>query len=88
MRCAWSKRPNLMEYIRKKREYYSNDRKDGCKVASSVIGKLDSQVNKIFFEKGLSKSVDEAKRLEKMSPEEKEAYLKAKKEREDDIVLY
>lgn len=57
-------------------------------MASSVIGRLDSQVNKIFFEKGLSRSVDEAERLEKMSPEEKEAYLKAKKEKEDDIVLY
>lgn len=57
-------------------------------MASSVIARLDSQVNKIFFEKGLSRSVDEAERLEKMSPEEKEAYLKAKKEKEDDIVLY
>lgn len=57
-------------------------------MASSVIGKLDSQVNKIFFEKGLSKSVDEAERLEKMSPEEREAYLKEKKKREDDIVLF
>ena len=57
-------------------------------MASSVIGKLDSQVNKIFFEKGLSRSVDEAERLEKMSPEEREAYLKAKKERDNDIVLF
>lgn len=57
-------------------------------MASSVIGKLDSQVNKIFFEKGLSKSVDEAERLEKMSLEEREAYLEAKKKREEDIVLY
>lgn len=57
-------------------------------MASSVIGRLDSQVDKIFFQKGLTRSVDEAKRLEKMSPEEKEAYLKAKKEQEEDIVLY
>lgn len=57
-------------------------------MASSVIGRLDSQVDKIFFQKGLSRSVDEKDKLEKMSPEEKEAYLKAKKEREDDIVLY
>lgn len=57
-------------------------------MASSVIGKLDSQVNKIFFEKGLSRSVDEAERLEKMTEEEKAAYLAAKKEREDDIVLF
>lgn len=57
-------------------------------MASSVIGNLDSQVNKIFFEKGLSKSVDEAKRLEKMTEEEREAYLLAKKKREDDIVLF
>ena len=57
-------------------------------MASSVIGRPDSQVNKIFFGKGLSKSVDEAERLEKMTPEEREAYLKEKKAREDDIVLY
>lgn len=57
-------------------------------MASSVIGRLDSQVDKIFFQKGLSRSVDEKEKLEKMSQEEREAYLKAKKEREDDIVLY
>lgn len=57
-------------------------------MASSVIGRLDSQVDKIFFQKGLSRSVDETEKLEKMSPEEREAYWKAKKEREDDIVLY
>lgn len=57
-------------------------------MASSVIGRPDSQVNKIFFGKGLSKSVDEAERLEKMTPEERKAYLKEKKAREDDIVLY
>ncbi len=57
-------------------------------MASSVIGKLDSQVNKIFFEKGLSRSTDEAERLEKMTEEEKEAYLKAKKKQEEDIILY
>lgn len=57
-------------------------------MASSVIGRPDSQVNKIFFGNGLSKSVDEAERLEKMTPEEREAYLKEKKAREDDIVLY
>lgn len=57
-------------------------------MASSVIGRPDSQVNKIFFEKGLSRSTDEAQRLEKMSEEEREAYLKAKKKREDEIVLY
>ena len=57
-------------------------------MASSVIGRLDSQVENIFFKKGLSKSVDEAERLEKMTEEEREAYLKAKKERDDDVVLY
>lgn len=57
-------------------------------MASSVIGRLDSQVDKIFFQKGLTRSVDEAERLKKMSPEEKEAYLKEKKDREEDIVLY
>lgn len=57
-------------------------------MASSVIGRPDSQVNKIFFEKGLSRSVDEAEKLEKMTKEEREAYLKAKKRREEDIVLY
>lgn len=57
-------------------------------MASSVIGRLDSQVDKIFFQKGLSRSVEEQERLEKMSPEERESYLKEKKEREDDIVLY
>ena len=57
-------------------------------MASSVIGRPDSLVNKIFFGNGLSKSVDEAERLEKMTPEEREAYLKEKKAREDDIVLY
>ena len=63
-------------------------RKDGADMASSVIGKLDSQVHKIFFEKGLSKSADEAERLAKMTPEEREAYLEEKKKRDDDIVLY
>lgn len=57
-------------------------------MASSVIGRPDSQVNKIFFGEGLSRSVEESERLEKMSPEEREAYLKEKKVREDDIVLY
>ena len=57
-------------------------------MASSVIGRLDSQVNKIVFEKGLSRSTDEAERLERMTEEEREAYLKAKKKREEDIVLY
>lgn len=57
-------------------------------MASSVIGRPDSQVTKIFFGKGLSKSVDEAEKLEKMTPEEREAYLKEKQAREDDIVLY
>ena len=57
-------------------------------MASSVIGRLDSQVDKIFFQKGLSKSVDEADRLKNMTEEEREAYLKEKKAREDDIVLY
>ena len=57
-------------------------------MASSVIGRPDSQVNKIFFGKGLSRSVDEAQKLEKMSAEEREAYLKEKKAREEDIVLY
>lgn len=57
-------------------------------MASSVIGRPDSQVNKIFFGKGLSRSVDEAQKLEKMTAEEREAYLKEKKAREDDIVLY
>lgn len=57
-------------------------------MASSVIGRLDSQVDKIFFQKGLTRSVDETERLKKMSPKEKEAYLKEKKQREDDIVLY
>jgi hypothetical protein len=57
-------------------------------MASSVIGRLDSQVDKIFFQKGLSRSVDEQERLENMSPEEREDYLKEKKKREDDIVLY
>lgn len=56
-------------------------------MASSVIGKLDSQVNRIFFEKGLSRSTDEAERLENMSEEEREAYLEAKKRQEEDIVL-
>ena len=56
-------------------------------MASSVIGRPDSQVNKIFFEKGLSKSVEEEERLAKMTEEEREAYLKAKKKREEDIVL-
>ncbi len=57
-------------------------------MASSVIGNLDSQVNKIFFEKGLSKSVDEEERLANMTEEEREAYLLEKKKRDDDIVLY
>lgn len=57
-------------------------------MASSVIGRPDSQVNKIFFEKGLSRSTDEAERLARMTEEEKEAYLKAKKKREEDIILY
>lgn len=57
-------------------------------MASSVIGKLDSQVNRIFFEKGLSRSTDEAERLENMSEEEREAYLEAKKRQEEDIVLF
>lgn len=56
-------------------------------MASSVIGKLDSQVNRIFFEKGLSRSTDEAERLENMSEEEREVYLEAKKRQEEDIVL-
>ena len=56
-------------------------------MASSVIGRPDSQVNKIFFEKGLSRSVEEEERLAKMTEEEREAYLKAKKKREEDIVL-
>lgn len=60
----------------------------GWQMASSVIGRLDSQVDKIFFQKGLSRSVDEQERLENMSPEEREDYLKEKKKREDDIVLY
>ena len=57
-------------------------------MASSVIGRPDSQVNKIFFGKGLSRSTDEAERLEKMTEEEREAYLKEKKKRDEDIVLY
>ncbi|MCI5596667.1 MAG: hypothetical protein MR380_08170 [Lachnospiraceae bacterium] len=57
-------------------------------MASSVIGKLDSQVDKIFFQKGLSRSVDEEERLKKMSEEEREAYLAEKKARDEDIVLY
>ncbi len=57
-------------------------------MASSVIGRPDSQVCKIFFEKGLSRSTDEAERLAGMTEEEREAYLKAKKKREEDIVLY
>ncbi|MDO4554301.1 MAG: hypothetical protein Q4B70_04045 [Lachnospiraceae bacterium] len=57
-------------------------------MASSVIGRLDSQVDKIFFQKGLSRSTDEKERLEAMSEEEREAYLKAKKQQEEDIVLY
>ena len=57
-------------------------------MSSSVIGRPDSQVSKIFFEKGLSRSTDEAERLAKMTEEEKEAYLKAKKKKEEDIVLY
>ena len=57
-------------------------------MASSVIGRPDSQVNKIFFEKGLSRSTDEAERLAKMTEEERKAYLKAKKKREEDVVLF
>ena len=57
-------------------------------MASSVIGRPDSQVNKIFFGKGLSRSVEEGERLEKMTPEEREAYLKEKKKREEEIVLF
>ncbi len=57
-------------------------------MASSVIGRPDGQVMKIFFEKGLTRSVDEEEKLAKMTEEEKEAYLKAKKQKEDDIVLY
>ena len=57
-------------------------------MASSVIGRPDSQVNKIFFEKGLSRSTDEAERLAKMTEEEREAYLQAKKKREEDVVLF
>ncbi len=57
-------------------------------MASSVIGRPDSQVNKIFFEKGLTRSTDEAERLEKMTDEERKAYLKAKKQKEEEIVLY
>ena len=57
-------------------------------MASSVIGRPDSQVSKIFFEKGLSRSTDEAERLAGMTEEEREAYLKAKQKREEDIVLY
>ena len=57
-------------------------------MASSVIGRPDSQVNKIFFEKGLSRSTDEAERLAKMTEEERESYLKAKKKREEDVVLF
>lgn len=57
-------------------------------MASSVIGRPDSQVNKIFFGKDLSRSVEEGERLEKMTPEEREAYLKEKKKREEEIVLF
>ena len=57
-------------------------------MASSVIGKLDSQVDKIFFQKGLSRSVDEEDRLKTRSEEEREAYLAEKKARDEDIVLY
>ena len=57
-------------------------------MASSVIGRPDSQVNKIFFGKGLSRSVEEGERLEKMTPEEREVYLKEKKKREEEIVLF
>lgn len=57
-------------------------------MASSVIGRPDSQVNKIFFEKGLTRSTDEAERLEKMTDEEREAYQKAKKQKEEEIILY
>lgn len=78
-------------YIQKRRFSVfplTDEKKEEEEMASSVIGKLDSQVNKIFFEKGLSRSVEEAERLEKMTEEEKAAYLAAKKEREDDIVLF
>jgi len=57
-------------------------------MASSVIGRPDSQVNKIFFEKGLSRSTDEAERLAKMTEEERKAYIKEKKKREEEILLY
>lgn len=57
-------------------------------MASSVIGKLDNQVEKIFFQKGLSRSTDEKERLEKMSEEEREAYLLEKQKKDEDIVLY
>ena len=71
-----------------RKETGKKEREGEKRMASSVIGNLDSQVNKIFFEKGLSKSVNEAERLANMTEEEREAYLLEKKKRDDDIVLY